>query len=67
MSWNVGEHPIASGIDNDPKRRSAPPENSAGRERLVRPSHNTAGRVLNLTSLQSGTAAHPLAVTLEIA
>jgi hypothetical protein len=64
---NVGEHPTASGIDNDPKRRSASPENSAGRERLFRSSHNTAGRDLNLTSLQSGAAAHPLAVTLESA
>jgi hypothetical protein len=72
---NVGEasycvrHPAShrNPLTAHPERRSAPPENSTGRERLVRQSRNTAGRDLNVTSLQSGAAAHPLTVTLESA
>ena len=57
---NVRQDPPASGIrralspDSDLECQSALPKNSAGRERLVRLSHNTAGRDINITSFQSG-------------
>jgi hypothetical protein len=51
--------------DSDLERQFTLLENSTDRERLVRPSHNTAGWDLNVTSLQSEAAVHPLTVTLE--
>ena len=51
--------------DSDLERQFTLLENSTDRERLVRLSHNTAGWDLNVTSLQSEAAAHPLTVTLE--
>jgi hypothetical protein len=50
--------------DSDLGRRSALPENSAGRERL-RLSQDRAGRDVNVTSLQSRAAPHLLSVVLE--
>jgi hypothetical protein len=50
--WSVGQH----------FRRVV-----RGQERLVRLSHNIAGRNINITSFQSWPGAHPLSVVLETA
>ena len=52
---------------SDLERRSAFPDNRAGREGLVRLSHRTAGRDLDVKSLQVGEGAHRLSVALETA
>lgn len=50
---------------SDLERRPALLENSTGRECLVRLSHNTAGRDINITSFQYWPGVHPLSVVLE--
>jgi hypothetical protein len=73
IAWNARQDPPVSGIrrallpDSDLERQLALPENSAGRKRLVRLSHNIVGRDINITSFQSGPGAYPLSVVLETA
>ena len=53
----------ADSTNSDLERRFTFPENSVGRECLVRLLHNMAGQDLNVTSLQSGAGAQPLVLS----